>query len=188
MYILRFFPEEDYAELRRNSAFKKRYAKGGDFDNELYHENEARYLQGSNAKREDILNTKFIFAEDPSLTVKLSDFRSSPPRFRPTTQKPTTTPTTTMSSTLLTAANRTSIPTQTASTLQEDAQSTSTFTTDKTTEGSTTDTTVEQGTEEDATQSSRTTEKTTGEVLFQDMEEEKPNKVQPLNFNQLKGV
>lgn len=178
--------------MRRNAAFKKRYSKGGssgDFDsnnNELYHDSEARYLQGGNAKHEDILNTKFIFAEDPSLTVKLSDFRSSPPRFRPTTQRsPVTSTTTTVPSTLLTVVNRTSVPVQTASTIQEDVQST--FTTDRATEGSTTDTTVEQGTEEDATQSSRTTEKT-GEVLFQDMEEEKPNRVQPLNFNQLKGV
>lgn len=53
--------------------------------------NEARYLRDEFA-REDVLKTKFVFSEQPIVSIKLSALKT--PHFRPTTQK-VTKPTTT---------------------------------------------------------------------------------------------
>lgn len=151
------FPEED------DEVFRRRYAKEQDLENELYQddESEARFLQDS--KHDDILNTKFIFSDEPNWSVKLGDLRSVP-HFteRLTTSKPTT-------------VNGTQRENQTDATVSADDVQSTAFT-ERTTVEATTDTTVNQVTEEAVTEAVRTTEKV-GAVLFQDMEEEKPSKI-----------
>lgn len=72
------------------------YAKqDADFslDNELFpnrDENEPRYLRDEDISNDDVLNTKFVYSEEPAISIKLSDLRTAP-RFRPTSPKPTTT-------------------------------------------------------------------------------------------------
>lgn len=156
-----------------DEAFGRRYAKEQDLENELYQgdESEARFLQDSK-HHEDILNTKFIFSDEPNWSVKLGDLKSVP-HFteRLTTVKPTT-------------SNGTQGDNQTDATVEDAVEST--VFTERTTDEATTDTTVNQVTAETVTEAVRTTEKP-GAVLFQDMEdEEKPSKID-LNYK-LKGV
>lgn len=70
------------------AEFKNRYAKQESiFDNELSKDEDApRYLH-ENTKRDDILNTKFVYSEEPNLSVKLGDLKTVP-HFRPTSPKP----------------------------------------------------------------------------------------------------
>lgn len=157
-----------------DEVFRRRYAKEQDLENELYQgdESEARFLQDS--KHEDILNTKFIFSDEPNWSVKLGDLRSVP-RFteKLTTAKP-----------LISVTNGTQGENQTDASLSADEVQSTVFT-ERTTDEATTDTTVNQVTEETVTEAVRTTEKPAA-VLFQDMEEEKPSKID-MNYK-LKGV
>lgn len=105
----------------------------------------------------------------------------SPPRFKLTTQRVTTT--TDNEPERQTSNKIVFVDDNSTEATSEDVRST--LTTEKA-EETTTDTTVGHGTEETATQALRTTEKA-GEVLFQDMEEEKPTKTQ-MNFDKMKGV
>lgn len=162
-----------------DEVFRRRYAKEQDLENnELYagDEGEARFLQNA-AKHEDILNTKFIFADEPNWSVKLGDMKSSVPHFteRLTTSKPDG------------GTHHNQGENRTDATVASDEMVQSTVFTDRTTDAATTDTTVNQITEETATEETvRTTEKA-GAVLFQDMEaENKPSKID-VNYK-LKGV
>lgn len=155
-----------------DEVFRRRYGKEQDLENELYQgdESEARFLQDS--KHEDILNTKFIFSDEPNWSVKLGDLKSVP-HFteRLTTAKPG-------------GSNGTQGENQTDATLAADEGQSTVFT-ERTTDEATTDTTVNQATEETVTEAVRTTEKPAA-VLFQDMEEDKPSKID-MNYK-LKGV
>lgn len=156
-----------------DEVFRRRYAKEQDLENELYQgdESEARFLQDSK-HHEDILNTKFIFSDEPNWSVKLGDLKSAP-HFteRLTTARPT-------------SSNGTHGENQTDATVSA-GEVESTLFTERTTDEATTDTTVNQATEATVTEAVKTTEKP-GAILFQDMEEEKPNKVD-MNYK-LKGM
>lgn len=157
-----------------DGVFGRRYAKEQDLENELYQgdESEARFLQDPK-HHEDILNTKFIFSDEPNWSVKLGDFKSVP-HFteRLTTVKPATT-------------NGTQGENQTDATVSVEDAAQSTVFTERTTDEATTDTTVNQVTAETVTEAVKTTEKA-GAVLFQDMEDEKPSTID-MNYK-LKGV
>lgn len=176
------------SDLHRNGEFKRRYAKihHSDLDNELYQtdESEPRFLQGE-SKHEEILNSKFIFAEDPNLNIRLADLKSQP-YFKPTTTQKTTTEALTPTHKTTDGVENTTDTTV----IFEEGQFTS-FTEHVTTQETTTDTTVDQITEQVSTESLKKSTEKLGEVLFQDMDEdsdedEKPSKL-GINYN-LKGV
>ncbi|KAK9686090.1 Spaetzle [Popillia japonica] len=77
----------DADDLYLNGDFKSRYAKDVEFDNELHQndENTPRLLQ-DDGKIEDVLNTKFIYSEEPTKSIKLGDLRTVP-QVRSTTQR-----------------------------------------------------------------------------------------------------
>lgn len=84
--------------LRNIFCFRfARYEHQTDEDNDVFpyydedeeHEtygNEARYLR-EDFVHEDVLKTKFVFSEQPIVSIKLSALKT--PHFRPTTQKTT---------------------------------------------------------------------------------------------------
>ncbi|XP_044252435.1 protein spaetzle 4 [Tribolium madens] len=53
-------------------------------DNELTRDTEPRFLREEDISNDDVLNTKFVYSEEPTLSIKLADLRTAP-HFRPTT-------------------------------------------------------------------------------------------------------
>lgn len=165
-------------EVLRND-FKNRYAKQEDVyeENELpKDENTPRHLQ-ENSKRDDILNTKFIYSEEPNLNIKLSDLKTVP-HFKPTTpkiaEKTTTAQSKTNESDVSENFTEASTEYENATVTEANAETT---TTEEVTEGTTVlneDTTTENNKKEPSET-----------ILFQDVED---NKVQnQMNFK-LRGV
>ncbi|RZC42589.1 Coagulin domain containing protein [Asbolus verrucosus] len=154
---------------------RKMYAKQEfDFnlDNEVSRDgNEPRYLRDEDISNDDVLNTKFVYSEEPSISIKLADLRTAP-HFRPTTHKTTTA----------------EVP-KTTTTTEEVTTETETSTIELTT-----DTTTGQNAKTDTSTNANPTEPVTndnnksGAVLFQDMEDQNKNsnKVQ-VNY-QMRGV
>lgn len=149
-------------------------------DNDLNREGfDARYLKEEDFSNDDVLNTKFVYSEEPSISIKLADLRTAP-HFRPATHRSTTT----------TESTKATITTE--ETITE---------TETTTIESTTDTTTNQNLKTDT--SSKTTntiitESSTNQeennkmeetVLFQDMEAEESKNNQKVHVDyQMKGV
>lgn len=125
-------------------------------DNSL---NEPRFLREEDISNDDVLNTKFVYSEEPSLSIKLSDLRTAP-HFRPTTHKTTEAP---------------KITTQP----EETTTQTETITTEPTTEP-----TTNQNTKTSEKDESETNPET---VLFQDMEDTKNSHKIQVNYH-MKGV
>ena len=142
-------------------------------DNELGRDaTEPRFLREEDISNDDVLNTKFVYSEEPAISIKLADLRTAP-HFRPTTHKSTTA-----------EAPRTT-------TVEE-----STTQTETTTMELTTDTTTNQNAKTDTSTNTNPTETSSfsdkessggGAVLFQDLDENKNAHNVQINY-QMKGV
>lgn len=172
------FDDSDNSFKSRKAWAKQQF----DFnlDNELNREGfDARYLKEDDFSNDDVLNTKFVYSEQPSISIKIADLRTAP-HFRPATQHKTTT---------------TTEPTKDTTTTEEIMTETETTTIE-----STTDTTTNQNfktetnskTDNSITESSTNQEeinKMEGAILFQDMEAEETKNNQKVHVNyQMKGV
>lgn len=172
-------------DLYTNGDFKNRYAKDVEFDNELHQndENTPRLLQ-DDPKIEDILNTKFIYSEEPTKSVKLGDLRTVP-HFRATTQR------TMETNTVVSTASTKTLDDNITEIFYEvyENQTVTENTTDKTTATTTTtesatDTTI--SVEETTTEGLRKKE-TAGTMLFQDVVAQK-EKLHPSMSYKTQGV
>lgn len=148
-------------------------------DNDLNREGfDARYLKEEDFSNDDVLNTKFVYSEEPSITLKLADLRTAP-HFRPATHRSTTTESTKATIT-------------TEETITETETTTIESTTDTTTNQNFKTDTISKTTNTIITESSTNQEennKMEGTVLFQDMEAEETKNNQKVHVNhQMKGV
>lgn len=140
--------------------FKNRYAKQESlFENELLKGEDTKRFQETH-KRDDILNTKFVYSEEPNLSVKLSDLKTMP-HFRPTSPKPIKITTPLLNDT---NDNSTMENTTETTTLQEEESTIYDTSTEYTTTEQTETTTLLQ--EETTTENIK--KETVGNMLFQD--------------------
>lgn len=172
-------------DLYMNGDFKSRYAKDVEFDNELHQndENTPRLLQ-DDAKLEDVLNTKFIYSEEPTKSIKIGNLRTVP-HFRSTTQR-------TMETHTVVSTTSTKAPDENVTEIFFEVYENQTVTentTDKTTVTTTTTESITDTTtsfEETTTDSLRKKE-TVGAVLFQDVVAQK-EKLHPSMSYKTQGV
>nr|XP_023029321.1 protein spaetzle 4 [Leptinotarsa decemlineata] len=167
-----------------------RYQHGDDADNEVFppeedDESEARFLR-EDMSNDDVLKTKFIYSEEPIISIKLAGLKTAP-HFRPTSERTTT---------KVSATEKESDVGSTVTTELPDISTTDSGT-DQTTNSKLNDTERVDDSEDDSSSNEEVAEpeKTTagGEkekmetVLFQDMVEEPLKKKVHLNYNS-KGV
>ncbi|VEN35593.1 unnamed protein product [Callosobruchus maculatus] len=193
--VLKAELEEDLwdplAESLRNSRFRHRDADENDvFPRDDFYMSEARFLKDDIAN-DDVLNTKFVFSEEPIISIKLAGLKTAP-HFRPTTQKtasqaPTTTKKPEDSTTETTTGTESTIADEVTTIDSTTEQYTSTA-------GSTAETMVTEGVTTTATGGDTNTDRVDDEkrgdkvetMLFQDVEEEGLKKKVHVDYN-IKG-
>ncbi|CAH1376901.1 unnamed protein product [Tenebrio molitor] len=131
-------------------------------DNELGRDSEPRFLREDDISNDDVLNTKFVYSEEPSISIKLADLRTAP-HFRPTTHKSTTE--------------------EPPKTTTEEA----TTPTETTTAESTTDTTTKSDSASPTEAGATSEGESPGAMLFQDAEQSKDAHKVQVDY-QMKGV
>lgn len=131
-------------------------------DNELGRDSEPRFLREDDISNDDVLNTKFVYSEEPSVSIKLADLRTAP-HFRPTTHKSTTE--------------------EPPKTTTEEA----TTPTETTTAESTTDTTTKSDSASPTEAGATSEGESPGAMLFQDAEQSKDAHKVQVDY-QMKGV
>nr|CAI5824219.1 unnamed protein product [Callosobruchus analis] len=194
--VLKAELEEDLwdplAESLRNSRFRHRDADENDvFPREDFYMSEARFLKDDIAN-DDVLNTKFVFSEEPIISIKLAGLKTAP-HFRPTTQRTVSqAPTTTKKP----EDSTTETTTATDSTIADEEDSATDSTTEQytSTAGSTAETIVTEAVTTTATGGDTNMDRVDDEkigdkvetMLFQDVEEEGLKKKVHVDYN-IKG-
>lgn len=148
---------------------------------------QARYLR-DDVSNDDVLNTKFVYSEEPTMSIKLAGLKTAPHFRQTTTERP---------STLQTSSSSTST---TKRTTTEDSSTFGSLETESSTDATTEQTTVNNVADDrvgeelySTTTNQEDVEGTTNDdkpsaILFQDMEEQPVKKKPHINYNKLKGV
>ncbi|CAH1105824.1 unnamed protein product [Psylliodes chrysocephalus] len=155
-------------------------------DNEV--ESEARFLRDDLAN-DDILNTKFIYSEEPIISIKLAGLQTAP-HFRQNTDRTTkSTPMKKYEEPPTTTTEAYDDTSDEVSTTENFAEST-TYLVNETREDGTTTTASSTTTTEGVSEAKKTDEKENLEtVLFQDMDNEENNNKKKMHVNyNIKGV
>lgn len=196
------FPQERLPRMDEPDMDNDLYRDDEDDFEDLFHDSylnkikkeydlkfEGRYMHDS-----DVMNTKFIYSEEPAISIKLAGLKTAP-HFRPASTSTTTSSTSTTqestSKTLISSKQSTlTVEAKTTESELEVENTTLSFNeTDKTTEidDSTITTEDDKTTTSTTTASSKVTpKKKISGMLFQDMEEEGPEKIK-INYK-LAGV
>lgn len=203
-HVLRAELDEDDDILQEQHQHRPRSARykpiTNDIDNDLLVEDfdnnnnnvgqQARYLR-DDVSNDDVLNTKFVYSEEPALSIKLAGLKTAPHFRQTTTTERSSTNTFQTTSTSATTTTTTEDSSTVPSSLETETNTDTT--TEQTTTGSLTaddrigeenySTTTNEGDTEGTT-----TQDKSNAILFQDMEEEPIKKKPHINYNKLKGV
>ncbi|XP_057672630.1 protein spaetzle 4 [Diorhabda carinulata] len=146
-------------------------------------ESEARFLR-DDLSNDDVLNTKFIYSEEPIISIKLAGLKTAP-HFRQSTDRTTKSTPTKKTEDFTTTENYSDNPDVTTTT--ESSFESTTYMMNETREDSTVTTTTGTNEEVTAGEKSDEKEKMAETMLFQDLDNEDSKKKVHVNYN-MKGV
>ncbi|XP_056629967.1 protein spaetzle 4 [Diorhabda sublineata] len=146
-------------------------------------ESEARFLR-DDLSNDDVLNTKFIYSEEPIISIKLAGLKTAP-HFRQSTDRTTKSTPSKKTEDFTTTENYSDNPDVTTTT--ESTFESTTYMMNETREDSTVTTTTGTTEEVTAGEKSEEKEKMAETMLFQDLDNEDSKKKVHVNYN-MKGV